>query len=130
MYIGPPDVILPDYTESIEVKDGSDSKATDPSNEGESKKKPTCTDNEEGAGAIVEEEKDSGTVKIHIYKLYISAVGVTLSLSILISLIAMQVNCTLVNYLTSSISSVDKFLFIQLNYGQKSSIHQTSSYKN
>ena len=49
------------------------------------------TENEEGAGAIVEEDKDSGTVKLHIYRLYTAAIGTCLSALILISLVLMQV---------------------------------------
>lgn len=51
------------------------------------------TDNEEGAGATVEEEKDSGTVKLFIYKLYTASIGTWLSILIVISLLLMQVKC-------------------------------------
>lgn len=49
------------------------------------------TENEEGAGAVVEEEKDSGTVKFQVYKLYATAVGSFLTLLIFLSLLLMQV---------------------------------------
>ncbi|KAF6033652.1 ABCC10 [Bugula neritina] len=96
---GPPSDVLPVYTSSIHTSlpsassEGSTSKvpSEDPHTVEDSKgQQAEATDNEEGGGAIVEEEKDSGTVKLHIYRLYLAAVGTALSLIILLSLFLMQ----------------------------------------
>lgn len=38
----------------------------------------------------MEEEKDTGTVKLHVYMLYASSIGAVLSLAIMLSLLLMQ----------------------------------------
>lgn len=65
--------------------------AEDEGGEAGSANEETEMENEEGAGAIIEEEKDSGMVKLHIYRLYAAAMGTFLSLLILLSIALMQV---------------------------------------
>ncbi len=48
---------------------------------------------EEGGPLVQEEEQETGTVKLHVYKSYWNAVGACLSPLILLSLFLMQGNC-------------------------------------
>ncbi|XP_067942774.1 ATP-binding cassette sub-family C member 10-like [Watersipora subatra] len=86
---GAPADVLPAYTDSIKRKNDSQSSEGEGSSS-EEKVANESTNNEEGAGPIVEEEKDRGTVKLHIYRLYAAAVGTMLSFAILVSMVLMQ----------------------------------------
>lgn len=53
---------------------------------------------QEEGGLVQVEEKDSGVVKLHVYKSYWKAVGQCLGLAVLISLFLMQGTFSLVHF--------------------------------
>ncbi|CAK5057642.1 unnamed protein product [Meloidogyne enterolobii] len=117
IYQGPSEVILPNIVENQIVKQ---TESFEEENDGDLSQPMEAA---EYVSVMDNEEKEEGTVKIRIYKTYIKAIGLWLSVLVLLSLIALQATRNATDVWLSKWSSANNSehnnskLFLQQDWG-------------
>nr|CAD2131077.1 unnamed protein product [Meloidogyne enterolobii] len=116
--VGPPEVILPNIVENQIIKQTEN--GCEEGNDGDLSQPMEAA---EYVSVMDNEEKEEGTVKIRIYKTYIKAIGLWLSVLVLLSLIALQATRNATDVWLSKWSSANNSehnnskLFLQQDWG-------------